>query len=198
MSQTNIIEGYGKCWYCGLYHSYSAEMCKDMMNKPHKITDAVEILKRRYNPSEEDLEEARKSNNLDDHADNVKRLVLALGEKWHIPLKYKVKEDGQLIDDAQCSCGIMFISDDNLFRHIERRNPSLLHPDEVFDLLRKNLVDEKYRNFILYLCIDDIRCETSPLYSITNFIAKYIVSPPTELIKKANEFLEQMKGEGNE
>jgi hypothetical protein len=140
-----------------------------------KITDAVEILKRRYKPTERDLEIARKENDMDDHQDYVERLCKALG----------IKRQGNC-DYHEPVCTLDECTKDICKYYYETDYPTLLHADEVIGLLRKHLSPWDYSKFLGSL----LRGSSMVATEVETFVRDYILTvPPTDLVIKACEFV---------
>jgi hypothetical protein len=120
------------------------------------------------------------------HKQNVERLCKALGEPWHevgdehcrLPMPF-----GKVY---RCSCK-RILPEDETKQHIAESNPTLTHADEVLVMLKQHLSEGQFKNFIYTL--------SNPLCSIFAFVDDYIVSPPTDLVIKACEFVTNLRKE---
>lgn len=98
--------------------------------------------------------------------------------KWH---EAKLFQDGI---NYKCSCGCLFYKE-RMDNHIKESNPTYSNPKDILEKMKQFCGIHKFRNFI-YQLSDDC-CEDTIM-----FVETYILNPPL-LLKKAIEFLEQLK-----
>ena len=115
------------------------------------------------------------------HEEYTKRLCEGLGICWHE------------VDASHSSYWICRKCGKKSSDLTDFNNPTLLHPEDVLDVLRRYLSEEEYMKFI-YTGVGFKSFYYNGYSSEELFIKeKYIVSPPTELLKKAVDFVEVLK-----
>jgi hypothetical protein len=121
-------------------------------------------------------------------------LTELLGGCWHEEIDIT-----HLGTNRTCSCGFVGTAKE-LNYHIKESNPKYLHADEVLVPLREKLGEERYREFIVVKLHNLERqywylVGSSHLSNLKKNTPEFFILNVPALVKKAIEFLEQMKEE---